>query len=144
MEFSGIEVYREEPQDGDGKTKETKYIKPLSRDFPRFDELARLYDGRRHENIILISETIHEGLYTAGRILNSCLGKAKEKRGSGPVKVTASNGEEVFFDYNASDFDARQKHEVLQNSYKTCKIKKKGVKLLWGDNLWQREKHRKI
>jgi len=72
MEFSKIEVYRE-----DGGHESKKHIVPLSADYPRIKELDALYNGEKHENIILICANVNEGLAAAGRILNSCLGSKK-------------------------------------------------------------------
>jgi len=72
MEFSRIETYRE-----DGSYESKRHMLPLSVDYPRYDELAPLYNGEAHENIILICANINEGLAAAGRILNCCLGSKK-------------------------------------------------------------------
>ena len=72
MEFSKIEIYRE-----DFGHESKKHMVPLSVDYPRIKELDTLYNGEAHENIILICESINEGLATAGRVLNSCLGDKK-------------------------------------------------------------------
>jgi len=73
MEFSKIQFFQHERVENESRKPDTKYMRPLSSDYPKLAELERIYDGKEHSNIILICESANDGLATAGRILNSCL-----------------------------------------------------------------------
>ena len=98
MEFSKIELYTEEKE----KLGIVKYFLPLSADFPRFRELEGIYGGK-HQNIILIPQSINEGLATAARILNSCLGGKKVSGGAHDEVYGPDDIQTMLDDFDSDD-----------------------------------------